>query len=274
MRACKFKIMFAVFLIFNFSFLIPKEAKASFEMHPASVLLLGRGGWSVADEACASMENCAASSKKLNWEAGGANFYGISSLNEYFFSLNVPLKTGGFNFIHSMLKFSSVYRENVYSFSFNRRLTKKINAGMRFNVFQLDVEKFEQGLASRRSYSDYALGALYREKYFNLGVSFLSLNSKDVTFKKVSERTPASVRYGLMLKPVKGTTIGVDCASGETPMAGIEIETAGALRSAVGIRKNVFTMGFSLRLPVMWVNFSMMVNNEIGNTYFISISRK
>ncbi len=245
---------------------------ASFEMHPASVLLFGRGGWSLADEAGASMENCAAFSKKLNWEAGGANFYGISSLNEYFFLLNVPSRAGGFNFIHSALKFSSVYQESIYSVGFNRALTEKFVAGLRLNLFQLQIEKFEMGMNSNALYTDYGFGFLYREKFFNLGFSALSVSSNKITVKKISDETEPRLCFGLMLKPAKTAKIGIDWERNEPVMAGIEVEVAGALKSAIGIRKNIFTMGFSLRMPVFWLNFSTSMHSELGKTYFISIS--
>ena len=269
----KYSAMCSAFLILQLAFLILPPAEGSFNMHPASALILGRGGWSVADESKSGLDNCAPRSEKLDWEAGGANFYGISDLNEYYLSLTVPTDMTNINFIQSTLKYSSVYRESIYSICFSRKLSEKINAGLRFNTFELDAAEFEEGTATRRIYSDYDLGLVRMEKYFNAGVTVASINSKEVTFKKIPEKEPVKIRYGVMLKPVKGAKIGLDYVSGEPLSAGVQVEVVAALRSSVGIRKNVFTAGFSLRLPVFWLNFSLMADNDLGNTYFISVSR-
>ncbi|MBA3051653.1 MAG: hypothetical protein ABII20_00920 [Candidatus Omnitrophota bacterium] len=241
-------------------------------MHPASARLPGRGGWSIADDSLSSLDNCAVTSDKFNWEAGKGNFYGISELNTGFLSLQIPSKTNSMNFIYSTLKFSSVYQESIYSFALARPMTKNLNAGLRLTAYQIDVANFEEGVNPRTMYSDYDFSLLRKGEYFNFGVSFQALSSKSVRLKRVEESNAASICYGIMVKPVKGAVLGLDYEFGQPLKAGLEVEVADALKCAIGVRKNMFTLGFSLRLPGFRLNFSALLHNDMGETYFISVS--
>ncbi len=261
-------------LIIIFAFLISFPAAASFEMCPVSAELLGRGGWSVADDRLSSLDNSAVTSEVFNWEAGRANYYGISELNGGFLSLQIPSKANSFNFIYSTLKFSSVYQESVYSFALAKNLTKNLNAGLRLNTYRIDIAEFEDGINTRTMYSNYDFAILREGQYFNFGVSFKQLSSKDVTLKSIPERNSQEICYGIMVKPVKGANLGLDYEFGEPLKAGVEVEVADALKCEIGIRKNMFTLGFSLRMPGFRLNFSTLLHTEMGETYFISISGK
>ncbi|MBA3065129.1 hypothetical protein KJ633_08970 [bacterium] len=261
-------------LIIIFAFLISFPAEASFEMSPVSAQLLGRGGWSVADDRLSSLDNSAVTSEVFNWEAGRANYYGISELNGGFLSLQIPAKTNSFNFIYSTLKFSSVYQESVYSFALAKNLTKNLNAGLRLNTYRIDIAEFEEGLNTSTMYSNYDFALLREGQYFNFGVSFKQLASKDVTLKSIPERNSQEICYGIMVKPVKGAKLGLDYEFGKPLAAGVEVEVADALKCAIGIRKNMFTLGFSLRMPGCRLHFSTLLHSEMGETYFISISGK
>ncbi|PIX15010.1 MAG: hypothetical protein COZ72_04615 [Elusimicrobia bacterium CG_4_8_14_3_um_filter_50_9] len=272
MRYSVFSAVCALFLIFNLSFLISAKAFAAFEMHPASARLPGRGGWSIADDSLSSLDNSALSFDQFNWEAGRVNFYGISELNGGFLSLQIPSENNSINFIYSTLKFSSVYRESIYSFALARPMTKNLNAGLRLNAYQIDITDFEDGIEPRTLYSDYDFALLFKDKYFNFGVSLQSLSSKSVRLKRVEESADAAISYGVMFKPVKGAVFGLDYEPGRPINGGLEVEVADALKCAIGLRQNIFTLGFSLRLPRCRLNFSALLHNDLGETYFISVS--
>ncbi len=267
----------AIRLFFLSAFLLvsfPAVASASFEMSPVSGVVPGRGGWSVASADHLTRDACVLTPARSTFEVGASNYYSVSGLNGQYFSAQFPFSSASFGFLYSSLKFRSVYRENVFSALFSRAITKNLFAGLKINYYGIGVSQFEEDIKTSEGFSDFDFGILYKSKFFNLGISDLSLNSKEVVFSKIFEKDENSFNAGIVFKPADIARLGVDCDRNGSLSAGIEIEVAEALKTEMGLRKNMFTMGFSVRLPFCWMNFSTVMNNEMGNAYFISVSNE
>ncbi|MCD6423045.1 MAG: hypothetical protein J7L42_02880 [Elusimicrobia bacterium] len=247
-------------------------ALASFEMHAPNVKFMGRGRWAVADidEFC---ENCVVLPYNKRLEVGSGNFYGISEISQGFCSFALPLKNFSFAMRYSFLKFSNVYREDFSSFNFSRRITDKFFTGINLNLYGLRISNFEEGLNRSISSTDFDIGFVWRAKFFALGASLFSANSKEIIFKRISEKNSSQIKAGFVLMPFEKTKMGFDFEK-DGFNAGVETEIAQALKTSFGISKGNLTFGFSIRLPVLWLNFSTIVNDEIGNVYFFSMSNE
>ncbi|MCD6412905.1 MAG: hypothetical protein J7L54_02015 [Elusimicrobia bacterium] len=267
---------FVVLLLYYFVTLVffVTFSFASFEMHPVSADVIGRGGWSVASADKITSEACVLIPSRKLFEAGASNYYSVAGLNGQFLSAQFPFSSASVGFLYSSLKFRTVYRESRFSALFSRDITKNLSAGLKINSYGIYVSDFEENLNNTANFSDIDFGILLKSGLFNLGVSILGLNSREIAFSKIPEEKRTRYRIGMALNPAEIARIGLDYEKNEPLSAGIEIGIAHALKSALGVRKNRFTMGFSVRLPFFWINFSAVMSNELGNAYFVSVSNE
>ena len=202
-----------------------------------------------------------ASSVSLNY----SNLYGINDLYLASIFTNIDLKPLSVGVSYSSLGIKNNMSQNIMCVSFAREITRRLMVGMNFN-------------GSFENISGYEGNDLTKSKLtFNGNTSaiFSPLDSLDLTFsiRNIFSKDQMHFNWGGVFYIKKFVLFAFEMKD-NVPHEGIRVNFYNTLFLDFGHNNNVFTFGLSIKAKSFKFHMSLIPNNDLGSSYFFSLSYK